>query len=128
MGSSIDIRGFAATGSRPASEGTAPWVANHPGMGITYAVSWTHAEGRFDSGRLVLGPSALRLEGADTIEVDYEDVTEISIGRGHGERLRGRTIVLVSRVNGRPILIAPVAQHAALLELHERLQARVSCE
>ena len=99
-------------------------VADHSVVGITYAVSWK----RGDSGRLVLGPKSLRLEGADTIEVEYDDVTDISIRRGNGERLGGRTTVLVSRVNGWPIWIAPVAQHAALLELHDRLRARTSSQ
>jgi hypothetical protein len=103
-------------------------VADHSVMGNTYAVGWKHFEGRVDSGRLVLGRKSLRLEGSDTIEVDYDDVTEISIGRRDVERLGGRTTVLLSRVNGRPIWIVPVAQHAALLELHDRLRARASSQ
>lgn len=97
-------------------------------MGITYAVSWKESGGSSDSGRLVLGARTLRLEAAETLEVPYADVIEISIGRGPGDRIGGRTTVLVSRANGRPIWIAPVGQHAALLELHDRLRALVSAQ
>jgi hypothetical protein len=83
-------------------------VADHSVMGNTYAVSWKHFEGRVDSGRLVLGRK--------------------SHGRRNGERLGGQTTVLLNRVNGRPIWIASVAQHAALLELHDGLRTRTSSQ
>jgi len=51
--------------------------------------------------------------------------TAVSIGRGTGDRLGGRTTVVLSRRTGRPLWIAPVAQHAALLELHDRVSALV---
>lgn len=92
-------------------------------MRTTYAVTWKDSQGSTDSGRLELGPGALRLEGASKLEVAYDDVTDISIGRGRGDRLGSRTTIVVSRRNGQPLWIAPVAQRAALLELHERLAA-----
>jgi hypothetical protein len=92
-------------------------------MGSTYAVSWRDSEGSTDSGRLELGPQGLRLEGAGTLEIAYGDLTGVSIGRGTGDRLGGRTTVILSRRTGRPLWIAPVAQHAALLELHDRVSA-----
>jgi hypothetical protein len=94
-------------------------------MGPTYAVSWRDSEGSTGSGRLELGPHGLRLEGAGTLEIGYGDLTDVSIGRGTGDRLGGRTTVVLSRRNGRPLWIAPVAQHAALLELHNRVSALV---
>ena len=90
-------------------------------MGPSYAVSWKDSEGSIDSGRLELEQGALRLEGAETLEIAYDDVTGVSIGRGTGDRLRGRKTVLVTRTNGRPIWIAPVVPRAALLELFDRL-------
>jgi hypothetical protein len=94
-------------------------------MGPTYAVSWRDSEGSTGSGRLELGPHGLRLEGAGTLEIGYGDLTDVSIGRSTGDRLGGRTTVVLSRRNGRPLWIAPVAQHAALLELHNRVSALV---
>jgi hypothetical protein len=92
-------------------------------MGSSYAVSWRESEGASDSGRLELGPHSLRLEGANSVEIVYVDVTGVSVGRGSGDRLGGRTTVVVHRRDEHPIWIAPVAQHAALLELHDRLSA-----
>jgi hypothetical protein len=94
-------------------------------MEPTYAVSWRDSEGSTDAGRLELGPQSLRLEGAGILEIAYGDLTAISIGRGTGDRLGGRTTVVLSRRNGRPLWVAPVAQHAALLELHDRVNARL---
>jgi hypothetical protein len=77
-----------------------------------------------------LGPArarayGLRLDGAGTVEIAYADLTAVSIGRGIGDRLGGRTTVVLSRRTRRPLWIAPVAQHAALLELHDRVSAFV---
>jgi hypothetical protein len=65
------------------------------------------------------------LAGAGILEIGYGDLTAVSIGRGTGDRLGGRTTVVLSRRNGRPLWVAPVAQHAALLELHDRVNARL---
>jgi hypothetical protein len=73
------------------------------------------------SGRLELGERALRLEGPGTLEVDYNDVLELSIGRGTRDRLGARPSLLVTCTSGRLIWIAPVAQRTALLELRDRL-------
>jgi hypothetical protein len=84
-------------------------------MGPTYAVQLDGLRG-------------LRLDGAGTLEIAYGDLTAVSIGRGAGDRLGGRTTLVLSRRNGRPLWIAPVAQHAALLELHDRVSARIRAE
>src|SRR5215207_1814827 len=90
-------------------------------MSASYAVSWRDSEGSIDSGRLELGPRSLRLEGGRSLEIAYADVIDVSVGTG--DRLSGRTSVVLGRRDGRPIWIAPVAQHAALLELNDRLLA-----
>jgi hypothetical protein len=92
-------------------------------MGPTYAVTWRDSEGSSDSGRLELGPHSLRLTGARTLEIAYGEMIDISIRRGNGDRLGRRSKILLTRTNGRPLWIAPVAQRPALLELHERLSA-----
>jgi hypothetical protein len=66
--------------------------------------------------------------GADTLEIAYSDLAAASIGRGASDRLGGRTTVVLSRRSGRPLWIAPVGQHAGLLELHDRVSARVRAE
>jgi hypothetical protein len=94
-------------------------------MSPSYAVSWKDSEGSTESGRLEIGPQGLHLEGAGTLDIAYGDVTAVSIGRGLADRLGGRTTVVLSRRNGEPLWIAPVAQHAALLELYDRVSAHV---
>jgi hypothetical protein len=66
-----------------------------------------------------------RPEGARTLDIAYGDLTPVSIGRGPADRLGGRKTVLLSRRNGEPLWIAPVAQHAALFELYDRVSAHV---
>jgi hypothetical protein len=90
-------------------------------MGTTYAVSWRDSDGTSDSGRLELGPRAMRLEGAGRLELAYTEVIDIAIGRDNGDRIGGCMTVLVTRASGRPLWVAPVAERAALLELHDRL-------
>jgi hypothetical protein len=92
-------------------------------MGQSYAVSWRNSKGSIDAGRLVLGSRSLRLEGAKSLEIAYDDLVGVSVGRSTSERVGGRATVVLSRRRGRPIWIAPVAQQAALLELHDRLSA-----
>jgi GAF domain/Histidine kinase len=94
-------------------------------MGPSYAVSWKDSEGSSESGRLELGPQGLHLEGAVTLDFAYGDLTAVSIGRGPADRLGGRTTVVLSRRNRELLWIAPVAQHAALLELYDRVSAHV---
>jgi hypothetical protein len=101
---------------------------NIPRTGTDLCGQLGDSEGSIDSGRLELGPQGLRLDGADTLEIACGDLTAVSIGRGAGDRLGGRTTVVLSRRSGRPLWIAPVAQHAALLELHDRVSARVRAE
>jgi hypothetical protein len=95
--------------------------SNIEAMGTTYAVSWRESKGSAESGRLELGQQALRLHGAASLEIPYHAVTRIAVGRGKDDRLGGRMTVVLDRTNAGTIWIAPVAQRAALLELHDRL-------
>lgn len=90
-------------------------------MGKTYAVSWKDAQGSGGSGRLVLGSHALRLEGNGGLELAYADLTDVSIGRSTGDRIGGRMTVLITRVDGRPLWIAPIAHQSMLREVHDRI-------
>lgn len=89
----------------------------------SYAVSWKDASGARDYGALTLGEHALRLEGAERWEIPYEQLVAVTLGRGTGERLGGRMTVVVALSDGSSLLVAPVAERAALLELVERLTA-----
>lgn len=90
-------------------------------MGRSYAVTWKDASGARESGALTAGEHAIRLRGATLREIPYEQVAAVALGRGTGERLEGRTTVVLGLRDGNRVLIAPVADRAALLELVEQL-------
>ena len=92
-------------------------------MGRTYAVTWRDAEGSSGVGRLVFGAHALHLEGCDLLEIPYDDVVGVAVGRGSGERIGGRASLVVTRATGRPIWIVPVGDGMSLHELVDRLSA-----
>jgi hypothetical protein len=118
--------GFAAAGSVHPRMPSRPVSPNIGPMGTTYAVSWRDSEGSAESGRLEFGSRALRLHGSEVLEITYSDVSEIAVGRGKGDRLGGRTTVVLSRRNGLSIWIAPVAQRAVFLELFDRVSTMVA--
>ena len=89
----------------------------------TYAVSWQDASGAGGSGSLTLGEHALSLQGAERREIPYEKLVAVTLGRGTGEKLGTRTAVVLALSDGSSLLVAPVADRAALLELVERLTA-----
>ena len=92
-------------------------------MGRTYAVTWRDAEGASGVGRLEFAAHALRLEGPDVVEVPYGEIVGVGLGRGSGDRVAGRSSLVVKRANGRPIWIVPVTEGMALHELEDRLTA-----
>jgi hypothetical protein len=92
-------------------------------MERTYAVTWKDAESGGGVGRLAFGTHALYLEGCSFLEVPYDEILEVSVGRGSAERHGGRSSLVVTRSNGRPVWIAPVANGLVLHELLERLSA-----
>ncbi len=92
-------------------------------MVSSYAVSWQDASGSRASGSLTLGEHALCLKGAEHREIPYEKLAAVALGRGTGEKLGTRTSVVLALSDGSSLLIAPVAEQAALLELVERLTA-----
>jgi hypothetical protein len=92
-------------------------------MVSSYAVSWQDASGARGSGSLRLGDHALCFTGAERREIPYERLVAVSLGRGTGEKLGTRTTVVLALSDGSSLLVAPVAERAALLELVERLTA-----
>jgi hypothetical protein len=94
-------------------------------MQITYAVTWQGSDG-LRSGRLELGPDALRLEGRngrgpDAKVVRYDDVRELRLARSSGDRLHGRPTLLLELSDGSELKVASVAQPGIVAELADRL-------
>ena len=90
-------------------------------MERSYAVAWRNGDGRSHAGRLDLGPSALRLEGGESVEVPYVDLDELRITRQSDERLSGRPTLVLGLRDGRTVHIVSVGEPGALAELVERL-------
>ena len=76
-------------------------------MRTSYAVLWQEVVDTSCSGRLELGRDRLRLEGMrrpgggpKATELLYEEITCVRIGRTAGERLDGRSSVVVETERG----------------------------
>ena len=93
-------------------------------MQRSYGVVWREGALPPVSGKLELGPRALRLEGrARACELPYERVSNVHVGRSNGERIDGRPTVVVERRFGSPVTISTVAQPSLVGEIVERLAA-----
>ena len=90
-------------------------------MERSYAVAWQNGDGRSHAGRLDLGPSALRLEGGESVELPYADLDELCITRQPDERISGRPTLVVRLRDGRAVHIVSIGEPGALPELVERL-------
>lgn len=89
----------------------------------TYAVKWREPDGQTFLGRLVLGPTKLRLvgrrRGADGPTVDrqigYAELQDFRIGSGGAERLDERPSLVLEGTDGRYLVTsagmgAPIVQ------------------
>jgi hypothetical protein len=91
-------------------------------MERSYAVAWQNGDGRSHAGRLDLGPSALRLEGGESVDnLPYTDLADVGITRQRDERLSGRPTLVLRLRDGRTVHIVSVGEPGALPELVERL-------
>jgi hypothetical protein len=98
-------------------------------MSSTYAVTWQETGEPSRSGKLELLASGLKLVGGrngDTVVVDvaYDDLREVRVGRAAGERIGDRPTLVLDRRSRGAVRIAGVAQSGMVAELAERL-ARV---
>jgi hypothetical protein len=102
-------------------------VSRNPYREASYAVIWREAAGPLWAGKLVLGPTELRLEsGAPrgrlaTRTLRYADLSAVETTRLPEERIHGRPTVLVKRTGKAPLAIATVESPGSLHEVAERL-------
>lgn len=97
-------------------------------MRTSYGVVWKEGSGPLARGKLELLPQAVRLEGMTgseptTREIAYDLLSEIRIGRSAGERIDGRTSLVLAPRTGETVSIASVAQAGVVAEIAERLAA-----
>lgn len=100
-------------------------------MDPTYAVTWDETGAALHSGKLELRSHGLVLEGranggrSAVVEVAYEDLSGIRVGRTAEERIAERQTLLLDRRSGARVRIAGVVQAGIVAELAERLAQRL---
>jgi hypothetical protein len=92
----------------------------------SYAVSWQGFDGREHTGRLDLGPTALRLEGGNgggpvVFDLAYADLDDVHVTRRLEERLRGLPTLVLRSHAGDTMRLATIAAPGALADLAEQL-------
>jgi hypothetical protein len=97
----------------------------------SYAVLWQEGDGAVSAGKLLLGPSSLRLEsgigsGRTTARVfRYDDLTGVEMARPT-DRIRSSPTVLVRRKEKERLGIAAVDGMGSVREIVERLTAHMA--
>lgn len=108
-------------------------VASHDEatMAPTYAVIWQEPGFPQYAGKLVVGRRQLSLEGSATgarqslHRVLYDEIARVRVGRAPGERLDGRSAVVLERRQGGPLRIATVNGIGETSELADQIAVRV---
>jgi hypothetical protein len=91
-------------------------------MGSTYAVVWREGAGPVARGRLELLTDTLELDGLAgldhvTLELDFDELRGVRVGRSRAERLNGHPTLVLDRADAEPIVIASVALQGVVAEL-----------
>jgi hypothetical protein len=79
----------------------------------SYAAIWRELTGLLATGKVVLGPDALRLEGAtrqgqlSRREIPYAELEGVRVGRVPSEMLNGRPTLVLARSSGPSLQIEP---------------------
>jgi hypothetical protein len=96
---------------------------------MSYAVLWSEQEGPAHAGKLELCPGSLVLHGLNGSgrirrEFSLDDVVSLRIGRGRGERLGGRPVVMLQLTEGRTLRLATLSGAGALHEIVDHVSGR----
>lgn len=93
-------------------------------MRHTYGVVWRDGVAPLATGKLELLSGGLRLDGVEgAMDISYEDLAGVHVGRTAAERINGRPSVVVERIGHVPVTIGTVAQSSLVGEIAERLAA-----
>ena len=97
-------------------------------MRRSYGVVWRDGDRPLARGKLELLTRAMRLDGmagseSTTLEIAYDHLAEIRIGRSAEERIDGRPSLVLAPRTGNIVSIASVAQAGVVAEIAERLAA-----
>lgn len=101
-------------------------------MGTSYAALWRYGAGPVCAGQLVMTPQGLYLDGADrsgtrkTARAGVEEIRSIRIGRTSGERIDGRSSLIVELSRGDNLVISSASGLGLTREIAERVSRLVN--
>ena len=100
-------------------------------MRTSYGVVWRVGEEPLARGKLELLPRVLRLDGVTgeehvALEIPYDDLDGLHVGRSPSERLNGHPTLVLDRLNAEPFVIASVALQGVVAELAVRLSCCIA--
>jgi hypothetical protein len=95
-------------------------------MRTSYGVVWRIGEAARARGKLELLPRVVRLDGVTgeeqvTLEIPYEDLDGVHVGRLPAERLNGQPTLVLELRGREPIVVSAVAQAGAIAEITEHI-------
>ena len=95
-------------------------------MRTSYGVVWRSGEHAFARGKLELLPCVVRLDGLAgeehvALEIPYEELEGVHVGRAPSERLHGLPTLVLEPQGREPIVVSAVAQAGVLAELTEQI-------
>jgi len=97
----------------------------------SYAVLWQDGDGPISAGKLVLGPTSLRLETgsgagrASSKVIRYEELTNV-VNAAPSDRIRSRPTAVIGRSRRDRLCIAAVDGMGSGREIVERLTSQLS--
>jgi hypothetical protein len=98
--------------------------------GLSIPVIWRDHGGAQHAGRLDLGRDRLTLEGGSRdeprrVEIAYADIVAARIGRSNGDRIGGRSAIVLRLVGGGAVSLAGFDRPGTTIELLHRLEERL---
>jgi hypothetical protein len=98
---------------------------------LSIPVIWVEDGGAPVAGRLDVTSSGLHLDGGSRMmrrirDLDFGDIASVRIGRRNGERIAGRSAVVLQLIGGTSLSFSGFDRPGAVHELAERLERALS--
>lgn len=95
-------------------------------MRTSYGVVWRVGERRLARGKLELLPRVVRLDGVTgeehvALDIPYEDLDGVHVGRAPSERLNGHPTLVLEPRGREPIVVSALAQAGVIAEITDRV-------
>ena len=95
-------------------------------MRTSYGVVWRSGESPSARGKLELLPRVVRLDGVRgeehvALDIPYEELEGVHVGRTPAERLNGHPTLVLEPHGRAPVVVSPLAQAGVIAELTEQI-------